>query len=190
MDIEIVKNIISMDRTWRSMMNRCTNKNCKQWKNYGGRGISVCQRWHNFLNFFQDMGLKPFLKYDLDRIDNNGNYEPGNCRWVTRKVNARNRRNNHFITYQGQTKTISEWAEISGVDQRSIHRRIKANWSVCKALTTPEQYAHQTHRKLTHNGITKTLREWSKEVNLHPETIRRRLSLGWSSEAALTKPLN
>jgi len=81
--------------SWRHMKSRCNNKNNIGYKNYGGRGITVCDRWQNsFLLFFKDMGLKPFPRAQIDRIDNNGNYEPNNCRWVSNLENSQNRRTN------------------------------------------------------------------------------------------------
>lgn len=79
---------------WRGMRRRCENINCHAYKNYGGRGISVCERWQTFENFFADMGPRPSSLYSLDRVDNDGNYEPGNCRWATRIQQIRNRRSN------------------------------------------------------------------------------------------------
>ena len=94
--------------------------------NYGGRGISVCSRWlESFDNFIDDLGVKPSKGYQIDRINNDGNYEPSNCRWATIKENARNKRNNFLITVDGETKTAPEWSEISGVMPRTIKKRIQ-----------------------------------------------------------------
>jgi hypothetical protein len=114
---------------WQSMKRRCYNKNCKDYKNYGGRGIKVCDEWLDFIPFMQwsiENGYSDDL--ELDRIDNGGNYEPGNCRYVEKKENNRNKRNNHYLEINGKVKTISEWSEESGVSSKTIQSRIKYGW--------------------------------------------------------------
>lgn len=124
-------------RVWRSMKNRCHDPNNQQYKNYGGRGISVCERWHSFENFLSDMGNRPGGA-EIDRKDNFGNYEPGNCRWTTKKVNNRNRRDNHILEFNGEKKCIAEWAEKTGIGWHTIYYRIyKCGWSIDEALTAP-----------------------------------------------------
>lgn len=126
-------------RAWQSMRKRCYDKNCEQYKNYGGRGISVCERWReSFQNFFEDVGRKPQKNMSLNRKNNDGNYEPGNCQWDTPKIQARNTRHNRIITFNGQSKPVTEWAEATGIHNRTIRARIDVQrWSVEKALTTP-----------------------------------------------------
>ena len=124
---------------WSSMIARCTNRKCHAYHRYGGRGITVCERWRtSFINFFSDMGPRPSLKYTLDRFpDNDGNYEPGNCRWATMKEQQRNRGNNHLITINGQTKCLNEWAEIVGLHRTAIERRIKKGMNEIDAVMKP-----------------------------------------------------
>jgi len=111
--------------TWRAMKNRCNNPLDSAYKNYGGRGIKVCQRWNNsFKYFFEDMGKKPF-GFSIDRSDNNKNYEPDNCRWVSRKKQNRNKRSNVLVTYQGKTQCLVEWAEESGISYSNLRYRLK-----------------------------------------------------------------
>ncbi len=100
---------------WASMMDRCYNEKFQDYRNYGGRGISVCERWHNVTNFVADVtnGYKKGLQ--LDRVENNGNYCPENFRWATRKENNRNKRTNRMITVNGVTKSMAEWVEETGV---------------------------------------------------------------------------
>lgn len=125
-------------RAWQQMRLRCTNPQHKAWPDYGGRGILVCDRWlHSVENFIADMGLKPTAKHEIDRENNDGHYEPGNCRWVVRKVNCRNRRNNHLIAHEGLTLSMSEWSERSGVPCDTISHRLRAGWSTERALSTP-----------------------------------------------------
>jgi predicted DNA-binding transcriptional regulator AlpA len=132
-------------RTWQAMIYRCTNRKSAAWKNYGGRSITVCKRWlASFDNFLADMGPRPGLKYEIDRYPNNaGNYEPGNCRWVTRKVNARNKRTNRVLTFKDTTHTMAEWAEITGLSRGSIWDRLNRGYSIEEALTTPQHVHHK-----------------------------------------------
>lgn len=135
---------------WSSMVKRCRNPNDRAFKDYGGRGIKVCDRWlTSFENFLADMG-EPTPGMQLDRIDNEGNYEPRNCRWVTSKQNCRNRRSNVFIEYQGQRKSIAEWAELAGLERKTLEYRLRAGWPAERALNTPST----TNRKNTNGNFT------------------------------------
>lgn len=109
------------------MKNRCFNPKVPYYSNYGGRGITVCERWLKFENFFADMGLRP-TGTSIDRIDVNGNYEPSNCKWSTDKEQSRNRRCNVMLTINGETKCVSEWAEIKGVSKERIRMRMIYGW--------------------------------------------------------------
>lgn len=113
------------------MINRCENLNSKDYKNYGARGISVCPEWRNSFESFYRWALENGYADNLtiDRIDNNGNYEPSNCRWVDIKTQSRNTRNNHLYTYKGETKTVSEWSEITGIRHDTLLYRIKHNFT-------------------------------------------------------------
>lgn len=116
----------SMKGTWTQMLYRCKSPKSFHWNEYGGRGILVTERWLIFDNFLNDMGIKPSLLYQIDRINCDGNYEPGNCRWVTAKENMRNRRCTRILCVGGITKPISEWAEITGLCDETIRNRIAA----------------------------------------------------------------
>ena len=106
-------------KTWQAMKERCYNKNCRLYPRYGGRGITVCDRWKNsFIAFFKDMGYKPFPKAQIDRIDNNGNYEPGNCRWVLQAVNCRN--SSYAKLSMQKAKAIRVLYKAGGILQREI----------------------------------------------------------------------
>lgn len=106
-------------RLWRSMLQRCANPQHHAYAYYGGRGITVCKRWSNFLSFYTDMGERPKGK-SLERRDNNRGYSAANCYWATLKEQGRNRRNNRYITYNGITKTLPEWAELFGIKRNSL----------------------------------------------------------------------
>lgn len=112
-------------RIWAGMRNRCNNTAEVRFADYGGRGIRVCERWDKFENFLADMGNRPSPQHSLDRIDVNGNYEPGNCRWATRKEQARNARSNKRWTLNGHTMTQSELCERFGWDPRVLSRYIR-----------------------------------------------------------------
>ena len=126
--------------TWFDMKHRCLNKNNSEYKNYGGRGIGVCEEWLGEAGFFNfekwalNNGYKTGLT--LDRIDNNSNYAPDNCRWVTMKEQQRNRSDNVRITYKGETKCIVEWAEITGLSFACISYRLHSGWSPEEILET------------------------------------------------------
>lgn len=123
---------------WRNMKRRCLNSSSPGWENYGGRGIKVCDRWlDSFENFAFDMGPHPGKGYSLERIDNNGDYTPENCKWATRKEQSRNRRANKLLTYQGETLPISVWAERIGVKENTIFSRLRYGWSIEETLSKP-----------------------------------------------------
>lgn len=123
-------------RAWKSMMNRCTNTKAIDWRSYGGRGIAVCDRWRSFESFLADMGPRPH-GCSIDRIDNNGNYEPGNCRWSTPMEQGQNRRTSRLVTHNGVTLTATEWSRRLGGDLQIVHNRLDAGWSVEDAVTRP-----------------------------------------------------
>jgi len=111
-------------KTWGGMFTRCTNKKADSYPAYGGRGISVCERWKSFDLFLEDMGKRPSHKHSIDRIDPNGNYEPENCRWATLRDQNYNKRNTIFVTHDGESKNIDQWAEIYGIPYKVILRRL------------------------------------------------------------------
>jgi len=124
-------------RSWSSMKERCLNSNCKSFKNYGGRGIGICEKWINsFEEFYKDMG--PSSGLTIDRIDNNLGYYKENCRWASKKEQAINRRTTDFIEFNGITLNQKEWSEKLGIQFKTLNRRIRyLNWPIEKALTTP-----------------------------------------------------
>lgn len=109
---------------WKNMRARCFVKSNKQYKDYGGRGITICKRWHKFESFLGDMGERP-SNLTLERIDNNGNYEPKNCRWATRLEQSKNTRKNVFVLHKGSRKHLAEWSRVTGIDHRILSRETK-----------------------------------------------------------------
>ena len=126
-------------RAWQTMRHRCTRPTSPSWPDYGGRGITVAAEWLNDPRaFIAHIGPRPSPKHEVDRIDNERGYEPGNVRWVTRPVNDRNRRSNNLQTFNGETLTIAEWAERTGISADTLYDRItRRGWSIERALTTP-----------------------------------------------------
>jgi hypothetical protein len=119
---------------WTGMLERCLNPNHHAFPRYGGRGITICDQWRDdFAAFRRDMGPRP-RRATIDRIDNDLGYEPGNCRWATYKEQARNKSNNHRLTIGGDTLTIAEWSERSGISQRRILARIRRGWDPSRAI--------------------------------------------------------
>lgn len=126
-------------RSWQAMKRRCYYPKDILFHRWGGRGIRVCDHWiHSFENFLEDMGMRPSLQHSLDRLDNDSDYGPQNCRWATRSQQCRNTPRNRLLTLDGATFCLAEWAERTGIASNTIRRRIDhARWSVEKALTTP-----------------------------------------------------
>lgn len=123
--------------TWCALKQRCYYKNNKRYGRYGGRGITVCERWrYSFENFYEDMGRKPTLKHSIDRIDNDGDYSPENCRWATNEQQWKNRSNTHKINFKGKILTIREWANLMNINYVTLKQRILIyKWPVERALS-------------------------------------------------------
>lgn len=123
-------------RSWRNMLDRCENPKSKSYHNYGGRGITVCADWHQFKAFIRDMGSRP-IGTTLERINNDGNYEPSNCKWATAMQQRRNSRQNRFLTFNGRSQCVVDWAKTMGVPRTLLQNRLHKGWSVEEALSTP-----------------------------------------------------
>jgi len=128
---------------WHTMIQRCYYLKHKSYRNYGGRGITVCDEWQgkhgaeNFINWAMVNGYADSLT--IDRIDNDKGYSPDNCRWVTMKVQENNTRRNHYITYKGKTQTIAQWADEIGISKDTLYTRFKNGWTVERTFTTPKK---------------------------------------------------
>lgn len=124
-------------KTWKSMRDRCCDYRHKDYSNYGGRGISICDRWReSFQDFLSDMGERP-ESMSIERIDNDGNYEPSNCCWANNEQQGRNRRTNRVLTLDGRSMCMKDWSLETGISDQTIHHRLKAGWTVKRALTEP-----------------------------------------------------
>lgn len=123
---------------WKAMKARCLNPNHKNYAEYGGRGIAVCERWLNsFESFYADMGERPSKRHSIDRVDTNEGYSPGNCRWATQVEQTRNTRRSSSVTHKGETKTVAEWAESTGIKSTTLYKRVLAGWPADRIIETP-----------------------------------------------------
>ena len=124
---------------WSTMRQRCNNPNSAKYKNYGGRGVAICNEWSSFEEFMNWALLNGYSdNLTLDRINVNGNYEPMNCQWITNEKQQLNKRNNKLLTLNGKTFTLSEWSRITGMDHSTILKRLSIGWSVEEALSIPK----------------------------------------------------
>lgn len=121
---------------WTNMRNRCNNPNDDRFADYGGRGITVCERWNDFDKFLADMGQKPSDDHQLDRKDNDRGYSPDNCRWATRKQQQRNMRSNRLVSYSGETRSVTEWAERLEINAITLWARLNRGWTIDEAMNT------------------------------------------------------
>jgi hypothetical protein len=125
---------------WNGMRQRCNNPSAGAYRHYGGRGIKVCPEWEQFWQFVADMGPRPSPDHTLERIDNDGDYRPSNCKWATRRAQSRNRRSNRLLTFNGRTQPMSAWADETGITYTAIQTRLDRGWSVHDALTRPMRF--------------------------------------------------
>lgn len=140
--------------SWKSLRHRCLNPNDASFRNYGGRGITVCERWHSYENFLADMGRKPTPEHTIERVDNNRGYEPGNCVWATDGQQARNRRFNHWITVNGDARVLTDWARMIGIDPSTLGKRIARGWPEEEAVKVPaiRNGKRRTYRQRKNNA--------------------------------------
>ncbi len=173
-------------KAWDGIKTRCRDQ---ENQNYGGRGIVVCERWLNsFESFLEDMGKRPSNLYSIDRIDNNGNYEPSNCRWATKSEQALNRRTNHLLTVDGATRTIHEWSIEYGIPHAALWQRVNSlGWTHERAVKQPSR--RWSASSVTYMGETKSIPEWAREFDIDHHVLRERLKLGWDMSRAVSAPL-
>lgn len=174
---------------WTGMKKRCGNPNYEHYDIYGGRGIVVCREWQSFKPFYKwalSNGYSTGLQ--IDRINTNGNYEPSNCRWVTPKENSQNKRNNKYITINGETKLISQWAKEADVTTKTINDRIERGWSESELLSGPRKrnsIRKHTGKTLVINQIEKSYSEWAEIIGINQATLRDRVNAGWKEDEIL-----
>lgn len=133
---------------WRAMKSRCYNEDNISFHNYGGRGVTVCDRWLNdFGAFLADMGERPGREWSLDRIDPNGNYEPGNCRWLTWPDQCNNKRTSHIVEFNGRAMTVAQMAREIGLPENIVRSRIRMGWSHDRIASTPPRTYRDKSRR-------------------------------------------
>lgn len=177
--------------TWRSMKLRCTKPSHHSFQDYGGRGITVCKEWDNFIPFMEwalSSGYDESLT--IDRIDVNGNYEPSNCRWVDMKTQANNRRSSHLLTFNGKTQSMTQWAKELNLSRNVIFGRWKAGLPIEEVLRK-EKHLHRGETKhenlVSYDGQTLNQKQWAEKLGISATTLGRRLK-EMSVEEAFSKP--
>lgn len=173
---------------WQAMKRRCDNPADQKYARYGGRGITVCERWQRFVNFYADMGPRPSPNHSIDRIDNDGHYEPGNCRWATQSEQMLNTSRNVWLEYDGRRQTITQWAIEFGIALNTLKGRIHSGIPL-NAPAADAQANRRDQPRLTLNGRSQTPAQWGRELGIRPNAIVKRLRRGWSAERALTTPI-
>jgi len=181
--------MLSLYHVWASMKARCINKNSKDYNNYGGRGITIYNEWENF-NSFKEWALLSGYKQglEIDRIDVNGNYCPENCRWVSKRKQANNRRNNNYFEIDGETKTLFEWVRIYEINYSTVIKRLKSGLNIEDALKMEVDKTKQAKSKIKYfniNGISKSLYDWCEVYEISIKTIKKRMKKGMSLAEAL-----
>ncbi len=173
---------------WCAMKTRCYNPNVWNFQFYGARGITVCDRWRgSFVNFMDDMGEKPSAEHSIERIDNDGDYEPGNCFWATTLEQGQNTRKTRRLTHNGETHGLNEWARILGITHGTLKWRLD-NWSLDKALTEPPTPSKESAVKtLSHGRHVLTVKEWSHKLGMPYSTLCYRLRNGLSIEQIIER---
>jgi hypothetical protein len=203
---------ISSYNSWYGLKRRCDCPTQTGYERYGGRNITYDPKWSTFDGFYEDMGDRPGPNYDLDRIDNDGNYCKENCRWVTHAENCKNRggrRPTRLYTFNGKTLCISDWAKEIGITPQSLQKRLNKGWPLEIALsperrdgdhskhvvkTEPTSKGKTVRNKnskfITIDGTTKTYSEWEKEKGLSKGLISKRIQQGCTEYEAVTKPMS
>ena len=174
---------------WNAMKQRCNNPKNKRYERYGGRGIKVCQEWSDSFDTFRDWALSNGYKEGLtiDRINNNGNYEPCNCRWATYREQNMNYSKNVYYEHNGERHTVTEWADIYGLNLKSIYQRMERDHiSFIEALFS---VGEKRERLITYNGKTQNLRQWADELGISYTCLINRLNcLHLSVKEAFERP--
>lgn len=173
-------------RIWGCMKERCLSPNASSYTRYGGRGITVCERWLNsFESFLEDMGRRPGPEYSIERVDNEQGYSPENCVWATPQQQARNRMGTRLIKFRGEVRCVADWADALGISRSALYQRLRAlNWDSEKALT---QTVRSRPRLIEFGGETMCLQDWASRTGIGLSTLSYRLNAGWPVERALTE---
>lgn len=180
---------------WQNIKTRCFNPSTNSFKNYGERGITICDEWRdNFDQFFEDMGTRPSPKHSVERKDNSLPYSKENCVWALPVTQVRNRRITRKFSMNGVELPIGEWCEKYNANYNVVYNRVAAlGWDLEEALTTPvygKNNSGPKGREYQIGLMTLTIAEWSKLYNIYAPLVRQRIKNGWNIEEALTTPSN
>lgn len=177
---------------WKGMIRRCYDENNKSYKNYGARGVTVCDEWRNdfeaFFEWAMSSGYDPNAKRmgcTLDRVDPAGVYSPENCRWTNMAQQQQNKRTNFLISYKGKEQCLSAWCLELDIKESAIRSRLSKGWTVERAFETPIRKSRE-EKTYAYNGEDKTLHEWAHEYGLTDSALKSRLKAGWTFEEAIT----
>jgi len=204
---------VSSYNSWYGMKRRCDCPKQTGYERYGGRGITYDPKWSTFEGFYEDMGERPGSNYDLDRIDNEGNYCKENCHWAPHSENCKNRggrRATRLYTFNGKTMCIADWAKEIGITAASLQKRLNKGWPLELALsperrdggdrskwvanaenpTKGKTVRNKNSKFITVDGVTKTYSEWEKEKGLSKGLISKRLQQGLTEYEAVTRPMS
>lgn len=141
---------------WGDMKNRCLNPRAQAYRDYGGRGITVCERWMSFANFLADMGEPP-AGMELDRKNNDGPYSPDNCQWASIAEQARNRRSSRILTFNGESKCASEWARQLGISTGTMYGRLELGWTMQEIVTIPPLERHECRGRFSPRNLNTSI---------------------------------
>jgi len=171
---------------WRGVLRRCSDPRATGYANYGGRGITVYQAWReSFDRFVADLPPRPSPLHTLDRIDNDGHYEPGNVRWASQDEQHRNMRTNRLLQVGDEVRTMRDWSTITGISTSTMCNRINRGWSDEAVITTPTQRKADDNTLFPPGGRQRCI-----ELGLNVYTVASRLRRGWSLDAAITTPVD
>lgn len=167
---------------WNGMLGRCLNPREQHYHRYGGAGITVCERWMDFSAFVEDMGERPSTRHSIDRMDNAKGYEPGNCRWATRREQTLNRSITRMIEFDGRIQCMTDWATELGITATSLAQRLHKAKSIEEAMTAIRR---PPKKLIEFNGKTQMIADWAKEIGITPGSMSTRIKR-WGVERALT----
>jgi hypothetical protein len=168
------------------MKQRCKNTNHQSYTYYGERGVTVCKEWEidfmSFYNWANENGYEEHLT--IDRIDNDGNYEPSNCRWATYKEQASNKSDNNRIEIDGVVKNVTQWSEFHNINRSTLNRRISEGWD------KKDYFIKLNRRYIEINGVVKTMAQWARFYGIKYVTLKRRVYAGWDKKDYCLQPSN
>lgn len=179
-------------RCWSGIKTRCYNRNRDEYQIYGARGIGMCDRWrYSFDSFLADMGHKPSPQHSIERIDSDGDYEPGNCRWATNSEQQRNKRTNRVLEFRGVRLCLTDMAAKYGLSRDLLKARLKLGWSLERSLLQPVDSKHENSplsKWIEFRGERDSITGMARRYGLSQPCLSGRLIKGWSIERALLTP--